>query len=126
VFLFLHAYYSHPTISYVLSSDYSAKPCLKKDHRICPCSNAFFFDIPLSSFIYITHMLDYYILFFIYLFSTQTSFCRHAYSCCLFISDFFVSWMSVLSFFSKIRKKNSKENDRTIFSCLFFRLSLPM
>ncbi len=60
----------------VLSSDYSAKPCLKKDHRIYPRSNlVFFFDIPLSSFIYITYthicLIITYIIFYPFVFYTN-------------------------------------------------------
>ena len=90
------------------SFNYSAKPCLKTNKKKLPppmrSSNlfvvfkiSFFFDIPLSSLIYITYththinMLDYHLLFFISL---------------LFVC------VSLLS--------KRKKNDRTAISIRFF------
>ena len=94
-----------PPYSCVLSSDYSAKPCLKKIIKRLFFST--FLCLPLltphthtqthtHTYIY---MLDYHTLFFISLFSTQTSFCRHAYSCCLFVSDFLFLFRWVFGLF---------------------------
>jgi len=72
------------------------KALFKKDHRISFSSFFFcstFLCLPLfTSYIHIhiyICLIITHILFFIYLFSTQTSFCRHAYSCCFVYFGFF-------------------------------------
>jgi hypothetical protein len=109
-FHFLHV--SSHRLCVLLSSDYSAKPCLK-----IRSSNLFvFFDIPLSSFIYITYthtyiyinMLDYHILFFIYLFFLHKH--RFVFFCPL-------SACIIWPFLSKTTKKRSIH--KYLFSSFF-------
>lgn len=69
-----------------------------------------------------------HILFFIYLFSTQTSFrflCQHAYSCCLFISNSLFLDECLILFFSSSVCVPFKENQfkwdqkKCFYSCFY-------